>query len=67
MLPWLERNERDIRESKFLNKDVDARGCFWLANNELIHFDTALDRVIAIEDRSLVKLHTQLFEQVWGG
>jgi hypothetical protein len=65
-LPFIERNKRDLRQTKFLAKDVDARGAFWLVNNELIHFDTALDRVIAIEDKSLVKLHTQLFEQVWG-
>jgi len=65
-LPHLENNQKDLRQTKFLAKDVDARGAFWLVNNKLIHFDTALDRVIAIEDKSLVKLHTQLFEQVWG-
>lgn len=65
-LPWIDNDERDLRKTKFLAKEVDAHGAFWLVNNELIHFDTALDRVIAIEDKSLVKLHTQLFEQVWG-
>jgi len=65
ILPWLPKKEKMKWEPKYLPQNVDARGCFWVTGNTLIHFDTALNRVISIQDRSLATLHSQLFQMVW--
>ena len=64
-LPHIKNNKEDLRQTKILPSVVDSMSCYWVVGNEVILFDTALDRVIGIKDVAIAEMHSQMFNQVW--
>jgi phage anti-repressor protein/predicted DNA-binding transcriptional regulator len=53
------------RDSKILTNNRQDKGCYWIAGNKIILWDTATPKAILIENNLLADLMAKQFELIW--
>ena len=63
---FVERNESELREVKFLPADLKlSPSALWIVDHKIINWNTVLPKAIVIEDRVLASFYIDLFEYIW--
>ena len=53
------------RDSKILSNSMEDKGCYWIAGDKIIFWDTATPKAILIENNLLAGLMAKQFELIW--
>jgi len=64
---FIERNEVELREVKFLPENTKfSPSSLWICNNKIINWNTILPKAVIIEDQILANFYIDVFEYIWG-